>query len=123
MIWVEDLPKILSSDWGWPEFGRCRSYQGARRAEVCQGDLLYLGNLSSQEVENGRGQAFRTCPGSKAMDMGLTLGPENGYDGFDLGDNQLDTVCYGQRPHWPCDGALFLDWAVMFVCLSTSGQS
>lgn len=90
MVWVEDLPKMLPSDSGWPEFGGCRSYQVAGRTEsearVCQGDLLYLGNLSSQEVDNGRGHALRTCAGFKAVGMGLTLRPENGYAGLDLGD-------------------------------------
>jgi hypothetical protein len=69
-------------------------------AGVWQGDLLYLGNLSSWEVENGSGRALRTCPGSKAVGVGLTLGPENGYVGFDQGGtNQLDTVCYRQGSH------------------------
>lgn len=105
---------ILPSDWAWPESGRYRSYQVAGRTEseagVCQGDLVYLGNLFSQEVENGSGHALRTCPGSKAVGMGLTLGPGDGHVGFELGGtNQLDTVCYKQEPLWPCCRALVLD--------------
>lgn len=62
-------------------------------AGVLHSDLLYLGNLFSQVVEDGRQSCSQTCPfASKAVGMGLALGPASGCTGFSLSDiNQLDS--------------------------------
>lgn len=72
---------------------------------------------------DGRQSCSQTCPfASKAVGMGLALGPASGCTGFSLSDiNQLDSVWYRRGFHWSCDEASHFDPRLWVVTFSLAG--